>query len=203
MQKRRAFTLIELLVVIAIIAILAAILFPVFAKAREKARQSSCQNNLKQMALAFTMYAGDNDEYTCPANRQGNTIPAPASFHWMGFIQPYLKTVAVFQCPSATNADVTYNLPSLPGRNNSYADYDINHAKSCYGANTVVGDSDSPSSWDTAPARHNPFNKGLNRIADPSGSILFIDFPYGWWSSNVGAYNPQPAGYYAYPQKST
>ena len=58
---RRGFTLIELLVVIAIIAILAAILFPVFAKAREKARQASCQSNLKQIALAILMYADDND----------------------------------------------------------------------------------------------------------------------------------------------
>src|SRR5512137_1152715 len=62
MPKRRAFTLIELLVVIAIIAILAAILFPVFAKAREKARQSSCQSNLKQIGLAFMQYAQDYDE---------------------------------------------------------------------------------------------------------------------------------------------
>lgn len=59
---KRAFTLLELLVVIAIIAILAAILFPVFAQAREKARQASCQSNLKQLGLAFTMYSEDNDE---------------------------------------------------------------------------------------------------------------------------------------------
>ncbi|MFQ6098945.1 MAG: DUF1559 domain-containing protein, partial [Armatimonadota bacterium] len=56
------FTLIELLVVIAIIAILAAILFPVFSRAREKARQASCQSNLKQLALGFLMYAQDYDE---------------------------------------------------------------------------------------------------------------------------------------------
>jgi len=61
-NRRKGFTLIELLVVIAIIAILAAILFPVFAKAREKARQASCQSNLKQITLAFLMYASDYDE---------------------------------------------------------------------------------------------------------------------------------------------
>ncbi|MEN6304741.1 MAG: prepilin-type N-terminal cleavage/methylation domain-containing protein, partial [Armatimonadia bacterium] len=61
-MKRRGFTLIELLVVIAIIAILAAILFPVFAKAREKARQSSCLSNMKQMGLACLQYAQDYDE---------------------------------------------------------------------------------------------------------------------------------------------
>jgi len=61
-MKRHGFTLIELLVVIAIIAILAAILFPVFAKAREKARQSSCLSNLKQLGLACLSYAQDYDE---------------------------------------------------------------------------------------------------------------------------------------------
>src|SRR3712207_1141350 len=61
MQRSRAFTLIELLVVIAIIAILAAILFPVFAQAREKARQATCQSNLKQIGTAFQMYATDYD----------------------------------------------------------------------------------------------------------------------------------------------
>ncbi|PIY51745.1 MAG: hypothetical protein COZ06_04120, partial [Armatimonadetes bacterium CG_4_10_14_3_um_filter_66_18] len=59
---RRGFTLIELLVVIAIIAILAAILFPVFAKAREKARQTACLSNLKQLGLSIIMYANDYDE---------------------------------------------------------------------------------------------------------------------------------------------
>jgi prepilin-type N-terminal cleavage/methylation domain-containing protein/prepilin-type processing-associated H-X9-DG protein len=62
MQPRRAFTLIELLVVIAVIAILAAILFPVFAQAREKARQATCQSNLKQIGTAFALYAQDYDE---------------------------------------------------------------------------------------------------------------------------------------------
>ena len=62
---RRGFTLIELLVVVAIIAILAAILFPVFARAREKARQSTCQSNQKQIALAMRMYMQDYDETLC------------------------------------------------------------------------------------------------------------------------------------------
>jgi len=61
-HKRRGFTLIELLVVIAIIAILAAILFPVFARAREKARQASCESNEKQLMLSVLMYVQDFDE---------------------------------------------------------------------------------------------------------------------------------------------
>src|SRR5579872_123944 len=70
-MKSRAFTLIELLVVIAIIAILAAILFPVFAQAREKARQATCQSNLKQLGIATMMYAQDYDE-TYPKLEDGS-----------------------------------------------------------------------------------------------------------------------------------
>ena len=94
-RARRAFTLIELLVVIAIIAILAAILFPVFAQAREKARQTTCLNNVKQLGLAWKMYA-DDWEGTYPANRyddkRGHTT-------WKTSISSYVK-ITTFQCPS-------------------------------------------------------------------------------------------------------
>ena len=95
---RRGFTLIELLVVIAIIAILAAILFPVFAKAREKARQASCQSNLKELALATLMYVQDYDEKFPVWNRfaAANTQPlAPPAA-----VFPYVKNVAIYECPS-------------------------------------------------------------------------------------------------------
>src|SRR5579875_248996 len=85
MRKRYGFTLIELLVVIAIIAILAAILFPVFAQAREKARQTTCLNNEKQIGLAFMMYAQDNDE----------AFPMTAGYNtplWTQTINTYVKT---------------------------------------------------------------------------------------------------------------
>ena len=78
MQNKRGFTLIELLVVIAIIAILAAILFPVFAQAREKARQASCQSNLKQIGIAFKMYVQDYDE-KWPSNHVVGTCAAPVA----------------------------------------------------------------------------------------------------------------------------
>ncbi len=99
-RKGAGFTLIELLVVIAIIAILAAILLPVFAKAREKARQASCQSNLKQYALATLMYAQDYDEYF-PMNAY-STGTCIATFYWE--VSPYVKNPDVNRCPSEPQA---------------------------------------------------------------------------------------------------
>ena len=101
----KAFTLIELLVVIAIIAILAAILFPVFARARENARRASCQSNLKQIGLGILQYTQDYDE-RYPLSRTANIayngyINQTAPWHLV--IQPYVKSVQLFQCPSNTS----------------------------------------------------------------------------------------------------
>ncbi len=105
-MRRHAFTLIELLVVIAIIAILAAILFPVFAKAREKARQSSCSSNVKQLGLAYLQYLQDYDErftgrYIGPYTG-GTWTPGQANsdYDWAALIQPYIKNTQVYLCPS-------------------------------------------------------------------------------------------------------
>ncbi len=94
---RKGFTLIELLVVIAIIAILAAILFPVFARAREKARQSSCLSNVKQIMLAMMQYTQDYDEKYPYASAWG---PNDDRTYWDDALQPYIKNTQVFRCPS-------------------------------------------------------------------------------------------------------
>ena len=100
---RRGFTLIELLVVIAIIAILAAILFPVFARAREKARQTSCMSNVKQLTLGMMMYAQDNDEHLTRCRMgagDGWQWPQTTCWHWWAEIMPYLKNTNILNCPS-------------------------------------------------------------------------------------------------------
>ena len=100
---RRGFTLIELLVVIAIIAILAAILFPVFAQAREKARQTSCLSNLKQQGTATTMYVQDYDETFPIAIYISSTGTAPCTILSYHEIIPYQKSADVDKCPSDTS----------------------------------------------------------------------------------------------------
>ena len=97
-SNKSGFTLIELLVVIAIIAILAAILFPVFAKAREKARQISCLSNLKQLGLGVMQYTQDNDEFFPQTN-----VPADHD-NWAQEIYPYVKSVDVYRCPDNPDA---------------------------------------------------------------------------------------------------
>ncbi len=126
-RLKRGFTLIELLVVIAIISILAAILFPVFARARENARRSSCVSNLKQMGLGFMMYSQDFDEHmpnafnTYPSSgayRMPNGNPASAAAQpWYSLIYPYLKNWQLLNCPSA-HTDLYYaggyNITTFP-----------------------------------------------------------------------------------------
>lgn len=109
-MKRKGFTLIELLVVIAIIAILAAILFPVLARAREKARSSSCQNNLKNIATAFKMYTNDWDEkFPAPNGApHDNRFEPGTEIPWPLQLDPYIKNWQIFKCPSYTTFGLGY-----------------------------------------------------------------------------------------------
>ena len=101
-MRKRGFTLIELLVVIAIIAILAAILFPVFARAREKARTTSCLSNVKQMGLAIMQYTTDYDEVYPTTNLWGPPVLGDMRdyFTWDEQIGPYVKNIQVLRCAS-------------------------------------------------------------------------------------------------------
>src|SRR3954453_23302602 len=111
--RKRAFTLIELLVVIAIIAILAAILFPVFAQARDKARSVSCLSNMKQMGTAESMYMQDYDgglQELIPGGAAGKAGLVGEPSMWMGTLQPYIKSIAIFRCPSSSSqAGITFD----------------------------------------------------------------------------------------------
>lgn len=142
---RRGFTLIELLVVIAIIAILAAILFPVFARAREKARQTNCLSNLRQFGTALQMYGQDYDECLPPHNDDAAPYPA---YDWrydtiLYRLLPYVKNTQLYRCPS----DSGYTAPPGTGRWWSY------------GYNTLCGNDGTADSY----------------FADPSNTIIFFD----------------------------
>lgn len=129
--RKTGFTLIELLVVIAIIAILAAILFPVFAQARAKARQTACLSNMKQLGVALMMYAQDYDE-RLPGNHNGNAeaIGLPLGFmdngslrNWARSLVPYIKNFDIYKCPQAPPRNLTaspgYNYSFEPGAGNT------------------------------------------------------------------------------------
>ena len=111
-DKRHGFTLIELLVVIAIIALLAAILFPVFASAREKARQTACLSNMNQIGKACLMYSQDSDELIVPEYVSYKVGTATSNFYWPTLLYPYIITASsnatrsVFYCPSASDSSV-------------------------------------------------------------------------------------------------
>jgi len=120
MLRRRGFTLIELLVVIAIIAILAAILFPVFARAREKARGASCQSNEKQIMLAMIMYAADYDGKITNARmgKPWDCSDARGYYTWEWAMNPYVKNAQLFICPTLDSLnnedDPARNFHDLP-----------------------------------------------------------------------------------------
>ncbi len=149
MKRLRGFTLIELLVVIAIIAILAAILFPVFARAREKARQASCQSNVKQIMLGTLMYTQDYDE-TSLSSILG--VGLPTQTYWNAMLDPYIKNAQILRCPSEANVSWGYgHSHNVFGYNNSIPMARLTHpAETIYFADSAT-DSTAWATYHAAP----------------------------------------------------
>ena len=163
-STRQGFTLIELLVVIAIIALLAAILFPVFSRARENARRSSCANNVKQIGVGFMQYVQDYDE-TMPIRETTNIM------NWGQRLQPYVKSYQVFICPSKTG---TTNM-----RNGGSG----TPVRAGYAVNPRFTD------WDTTRSLsgvNKPAQKVL--VAETMGNIDYNDYLHpNWTAADIGS----------------
>jgi prepilin-type N-terminal cleavage/methylation domain-containing protein/prepilin-type processing-associated H-X9-DG protein len=188
---RSGFTLIELLVVIAIIAILASILFPVFGRARENARRSSCQSNLKQIGLGMMQYTQDYDEYfplsvisQVPTASQTNPPVGGVPIGWADAVQTYLKSTQIYQCPSEATAPVSN--PNATG----YTDYFLNKnagtgdqplpAMNNPTLTILVGEGGSPTSG--SPNLHSNAryrSNGCNAGGDPAGGVPYLDRTQG------------------------
>jgi prepilin-type N-terminal cleavage/methylation domain-containing protein/prepilin-type processing-associated H-X9-DG protein len=180
-RSRRGFTLIELLTVIAIIAILTGILIPVFAKAREKGRQTYCLSNLKQIGMAMMLYTEDHDGFYPPAVGRIGRRPVGFDASWMSFILPYLKSPSVF-------IDLSSGHPTDPLRNYGYAP--LARAQG-YPAIFLTVDPWGTALWDglggyygqpigwyveQAPSRN------AAQIARPTDTVLVCDHLYFEWS---------------------
>jgi prepilin-type N-terminal cleavage/methylation domain-containing protein/prepilin-type processing-associated H-X9-DG protein len=167
--SNRAFTLIELLVVIAIIALLAAILFPVFARARENARRASCQSNLKQLGIAYSMYVQDYDERLVP-HQICTTTNNNSYIFWSALLLPFTKNEQVFTCPS----EKRYVGPS------AFAVAKVGASRLNYGYNyqgqPSVGSNGNPlggegdgTTWTDSPVQH------IAAVQDVAGTIIIGD----------------------------
>lgn len=163
---RRAFTLIELLVVIAIIALLAAILFPVFAQAREKARQTQCMSNLRQIGLGVLQYAQDNEE-SIVHTELGGDVDDAHEYYWGDMLEPYLKNTQILACPDALHPLAFKPAPLPYTQQWSYA----------YGVNDIVDNSLACTADVDDPAcRHiGVAGQNLAAVTVPAATILICD----------------------------
>ncbi|HEY3329866.1 MAG TPA: DUF1559 domain-containing protein [Capsulimonadaceae bacterium] len=205
MTKRFGFTLIELLVVIAIIAILAAILFPVFASAREKARQTTCASNEKQIGLAFIQYAQDNDE-TFPFN----TINANGTWTgWDLLISPYAGLKAVFTQSNTTPLPISafwlcpddqvvhYNSGTTLAVGRTYAEaanmYDGGFTHMCY--------STGPACWYTLGSGKLYPGRQTSEFPAPAATFMLVEQPNinNLLGTSDDAFSYGPYGPYATP----
>jgi prepilin-type N-terminal cleavage/methylation domain-containing protein/prepilin-type processing-associated H-X9-DG protein len=184
-RRRSAFTLIELLVVIAIIAILAAILFPVFAQAREKARQTACLSNTKQIGIGLLMYIQDYDEsyprhLDCVATAPYNDPSCPHN-SWATMVESYIKTRDVFTCPSRSDIGYSYTKNATTGQvAGAYTvmAYGMNYWLSSYYYPTV----------------HGP-GIGLADIVRPADTVWIAETGNSKRTPGIGAYLMYPSVY--------
>jgi len=170
----KAFTLIELLVVIAIIAILAAILFPVFAKVREKARQTSCLSNGKQLALAVIQYSQDSDDTNPPSVVSTADFRLPwggdSDGHWDTLILPYVKTFAAYSCPDDSIANSLIPGQEWRGARVSWAanSFGVGDPATNYSTKKMLGAFGTPNPSNSVL----PVAVGLAHINSPASSIM-------------------------------
>jgi len=187
---RRGFTLIELLVVIAIIAILAAILFPVFARAREKARQSSCLSNTKQIALAVHMYAQDYDEML----PYGQTDSTPVTYviyslaSGTSVLSPYVKNGQVGVCPSNVGYQCGYgwNYPHMPYRTVYGGGFGLGAVS--YPAEVMMFCDSNSYTWVYCPVHYPSWSDGYCRVSDRhngGANAAFVDGHCKWLKRDV------------------
>lgn len=191
-NKGPGFTLIELLVVIAIISILAAILFPVFARARENARRTSCLNNLRQIGLGMMQYMQDYDDYypmhfypvgsTANAQNQTDSSMPGAYFYaaygglsgyklsWMDLIFPYVKSIKTYECPSAIRPPYTAGHP--------YPSYGYNSAFNSVNTTYTGGPN-----W-LKPAK-------MSAVRRPSEVYMVMDYNFTWNNASPNSVYPR------------
>jgi prepilin-type N-terminal cleavage/methylation domain-containing protein/prepilin-type processing-associated H-X9-DG protein len=200
---RRGFTLIELLVVIAILTILAGILFPVFSQVRERARQTACVSNMRQVSLAMRLYSEDYDDRLPPAVSYGPEVQQYFTLSWMHLLNPYVRDNRIFLCASSSNrnpdwrasSDLLYNnygyAPSarvLEGDNPAYLPLEVPK----FGAalwEGLGGFSGRPVGWYAEPVP----SLTQGQVARPTETIMICDhlgFDWGWATQEL--YLPEP-----------
>jgi len=185
---KKAFTLIELLIVIAIISILAALLLPVFSTAREKARQSSCLNNMKQLSAAFMIYSQDSDASFPPALARDNPSAPLYASSWEYLLQPYVGDVRVLVCPSSGHDNMDWQSGS-PDILENYA-YAPTAKVAGFDALSVSSEAFGTAAWEGIGGfqgvslgwyTHPVPSRMESEIARPSETILLCDHNWFDW----------------------